>query len=274
MSPATLERPPAVDPRIEARRLAVDAGRRRRRWRAVLAVAAVVALGAALWGLSRSPVADVDHVEVRGVQHASVEEVVAATGIAAGDPLLDLDPGALASSVEALPWVAQAQVSRHWRDGRVVVEVLERTPVAVVDHPTAWALVDAGGHVLALAPRPEGDAGAPEAVLPAAAGLPRVQGVEPVPAGAALATEQAGPALEVAAALTPGVAEALGAVRVVEGRPELVLADGGTVRLCDTSDLDVKLRTLATALAEIDLTGLATIDVCLADTAVLTREGS
>jgi cell division protein FtsQ len=271
---AVAERPPAVDPRIEARRREVHAEHRARRWRLGGAVAALAVLAAGLWGLSRSPVADVDHVDVVGNDHVGAEEVVAAAELSAGDPLLEIDPAAAAARVGGQPWVARAQVARHWRDGRVVVEVLERTPVAILEHPGAWALVDASGRVLAATPRDPDHDVAPELALPGAVGLVRIQGLEPAEPGTVLAAPDAGPAIEVAAALTPGVADHVAAVRVVEGRPELALAPQGWVRLCDASSLDVKLRTLATVLAEVDLTALASVDVCVPDTAVLTREGA
>lgn len=247
-----------VDPRIDARRRAVHAERRRRQRRTAVALAVVTGLVAAVWGASRSSVADVDHVEVVGVVNLRPDEVTAAAGVSIGDPLLDIDTGAVARSVESIPWVAKAQVVRSWRDGRVTIEVLERAPVAVVDHGGSFSVLDVGAKVLGTSSRHPSDR------------LPTITGVAPVEPGETL--EDAVAAVDVAVALPEALRSHVASIAVVDGSPELALEPQGSVRLCDASDIDVKVQTVATVLAEVDLTDLAVIDVCVPDTAVLTRE--
>lgn len=249
-----------VDPRIDARRRAVHAERRRRQRRIAVALAVAVGSVAALWGASRSAVADVDHVEVVGVVNLRPDEVVEASGVANGDPLLDIDPGSVAASVESIPWVAKAQVVRNWREGRVTIEVLERAPVAVVDHGGSFSVLDVGGKVLGVSSRHPSRQ------------LPTITGLEPGEPGSTLA--EAVPAVDVAVGLSEAVRTHVSEIVMVDGAPELILQPQGSVRLCDASDLDVKVRTVGTVLAEVDLTDLAVIDVCVPDTAVLTRESA
>ena len=289
MSPAGLaERSRvAVDPRIAQRRRQVTADRRRRWLRRAGAGVALVALLAGLAALTRSPLLDVDAVEVRGAVRTTDDAVVEASGLRVGDPILELDEGAAAAGVAALPWVADVEVHRAWRDGRVEIVVTERTPAAVVATDATWVLVDASGRALAVVDRPPAPPAPPEgqapdpaavaahedpaAVLPEAAGLPVLVGPGAVAPGEALPPEAA-PLLDVAAQVPPGVATRVAAVRAEEADVVLDLRPGGRVVLGPATDLDVKLRTVTTVLAEADLTCLAAIDVQVPDTAVLTRE--
>ncbi len=124
------------------------AGRRRLK-RLTLALAVVAAVVLAL-AATRTPLLDVDHVRVTGVDGARAEAVLEAAAVASDQPLVSLDAGAVAARVEDLPWVASAQVSRSW-PATVRVRVTERVVVAAVqvteDHV---ALVDADGYVVAI----------------------------------------------------------------------------------------------------------------------------
>jgi cell division septal protein FtsQ len=250
-------RPSAPDPRIAARRQAVEADRRRtvRRRRAVVA-GIVTALALAGW-LAHSPAFDVDDVQVTGAAAQSVADVVAAAAVSPGDALIWVDGGEIADAVESLPWVATATVTRHVRDGRVVVSITERTPVAVVATVEGALLADGEGYLLAW--------------TPIDGGLPVVQGIVPGPPGTRLEGVDRAP-LALAAALPAGLSGMVAEIRAAgNGTLELVLREGGVVRLGVLDELATKLRTLQTVLDTVDLDCLATIDVSVADTAVLTR---
>jgi cell division protein FtsQ len=157
MSTQTLEPSPAVDvdPRIQARRDEVErAGhRRRRRWR--LAILGALALVGAGWFVTRTALLDVDRLEVEGATHLDPEEVRSASGVTLGDPLLDVDEGDVRARVEALPWVADADVEVSWR-GDVVARITERRPVAMMRGGDGRpVLVDAEGRVLQVAVLPD-----------------------------------------------------------------------------------------------------------------------
>jgi cell division protein FtsQ len=253
--------PVAVDPRMRRRRIGVrrDAGRRRlKRITLGLAVAAVV-VGAAV--ATRTPLLDVDRVDVAGVERTTADQVRNAAGIDRGDPLISVDPGAVARRVEELPWVDSARVERSW-PSTVEVQVTERVAVAVVqltdDHA---AVVDADGRVLVIEPRAADAEPDPEGPLV----LTGVDGT--VREGERLGSE-AREALEVAVA----VAERMpGVVAAVATDLDAALVQGGAIRFGDTDDLDAKVTAAKTVLSEVDTACLELLDVRVPGSPALTR---
>jgi cell division septal protein FtsQ len=53
------------------------------------------------------------------------------SGISTGEKLARIEPRAIAAKFETLDWVAEAKVSRNWINGKVLIEITERTPVAI-----------------------------------------------------------------------------------------------------------------------------------------------
>ena len=68
---------------------------------------------------------------VTGSVHETAAQVVAQAGLAGQPPLLDVDAGAAAATIEQLPWVRSATVHVSWPDG-VHIAVTEETPRFVV----------------------------------------------------------------------------------------------------------------------------------------------
>lgn len=257
----------AADPRIAERRRQVEREHRRRLRRrvvAVLVVASMVGLG---WGFVQSPLLDVEAVVPSGAPDpARAEAVVRASGVRLGEPLALVDTAGVGRRVESLPWVDTVTVERSWPGGTLTVAVTARVPVAVV--PLAdgrWVLVDRGGRAITESPD--------------AAGVPVLGGVSVDGPGSRLAPVDQS-LVEVAAALTPGLASRVAEVGSgAGGEAELRLADGGVVVLGQPGDLAseelaIKLRTVRTVLATVDLSCVARIDVRVSDTAVLTRNPS
>ena len=52
------------------------------------------------------------------------------TGITKGQKLARVEPRAVATKLEELDWVESADISRNWINGKVVVELTPRTPIA------------------------------------------------------------------------------------------------------------------------------------------------
>lgn len=129
---------PASVRRLMARR--PPAGARAR----PLALAGAVAVLALLvvWTLWSSSLLGVREVRVTGVEVLSVEQVREVAGVTERTPLLRVDLGAVAHRVAGLPPVETVRVRRDWPD-TVVIEVTERTAVAVVPGDGGAALVDA-----------------------------------------------------------------------------------------------------------------------------------
>ncbi|HKE72283.1 MAG TPA: FtsQ-type POTRA domain-containing protein [Acidimicrobiales bacterium] len=268
--PPAAPSPVVVDPRMRSRRIGVrrEAGRKRlQRLTYVLAGVAVVVLGLAAL---RSPLLDVDRVTVTGARHTGPGEVRRAAGVERGDPLIGVDAGAAARRIEALPWVARAQVSRAW-PSTVTVRVTERTPVAQVRiNAGRVAVVDAGGRVLAFrAVAPPPPAGARPGAGPPAAGSPVIlTGVHGRLAEGGRLPADARAALRVAVAARdrlPGV------LASVDAGLDATLAEGGVVRFGSAKRLEEKLTALKTVLDQVDTGCLATLDVRVPGSTALTR---
>lgn len=260
MTARTLERQrggPGVDPRIRARREAVarDRGRRRRRRLLGLGIAVLVVLAA--WGVSRSPVLDLDELTVEGAERTGAETVLDATGLRAGDQLVDVDAGAVRARVVALPWVADASVRIDWPDA-VRVRVRERSPLAVVrTGESTGVLVDRDGRVLGPATGLEG--------------LPVIEGVVVGAPGTTLDGSVAG-ALELTGLLPPGVRSRTDAVVLTAtGELELRARPGGVVRVGPPTRLAEKVLAIQTLFAQVDDVFVAEWDVRVPDSPTVRR---
>jgi len=136
----------------ESRVAAARARFSRRRWRGrlgrlklpLLVAAGVLGAGGGAWLVLGSDVLDVDDVAVRGTRMLDPGEVELTAAVPTGAPLARVDLDAIASRVEDLPAVAEAEVSRDW-PGTVQVVVVERTAVAVVDDGGSYRGLDAEG---------------------------------------------------------------------------------------------------------------------------------
>lgn len=247
-----------VDPRIRRRRAEVRRAEGRRRLRVVVAAAILSAAVAGGWGALRSPLLDVDRIEVVGVQHLEPAEVASAAAIPRGTALVDVDPGAVAERVRALGWVGTVRVERSW-PSTVAVVVTERTPVAVTRHDgEPWLLLDAGGRVLEqAAERPSG--------------LVVMEGVSVAGARPGATVEGAEAALAVARLLPAPLRAEVEAVVRTDGGTDLRLRGGGVAYLGSAQRLAEKLRALQTVLARVDTTGLATLDLRQPASPALTR---
>lgn len=123
-----------------------------RRW--LIALLVIVPIVAALgWLAWFSPWLAVSQVQVTVSAAPEVagpltaEEVQAVAEVQMGTPLLRVDTDAIQERVEALPAVESVTVSRSWPDA-IVVDVVRRTPVALVASGSAYDVVDASGAVI------------------------------------------------------------------------------------------------------------------------------
>ena len=249
-----------MDPRIRRRRVEVRRDEGRKRLRILLGCAGVVAAALAAVGVSRSPLLDVDYVQVRGAEQTGRLQVVAAGGLDGHPARLDIDTADVVRRVEALPWVLSASARLQW-PGTVQVDVVERRPAAVL--PAAqgqWALADITGRVLQVGPDKP-------------AGLPVIGAVDPPERAGQRVSAQAVASLRVAAALPADVRQRVADVAAVSGgEVELQLVPpGGVVRLGRPEELEPKLAALATVLARADLARIRVIDVRVPEAPALTR---
>lgn len=73
----------------------------------------------------------VDKVSIENNQRISTEEVLALSDIQPGVGIFDLDLERIGRKIEENPWIARAEVKRIF-PGEVVIEVVERTPGAIL----------------------------------------------------------------------------------------------------------------------------------------------
>ncbi|MDP9791972.1 cell division protein FtsQ [Catenuloplanes nepalensis] len=208
---------------------------RQRRIRAALPWAIAVAIIAVAsgigWMIYGTSVLGVRHVEVTGAVLLDPPQVRDAAAVPDLTPLARVDTGAVAARVEALAPVDRAVVSRRW-PGTLLIEVIERTGVAVVPRGDEFAVVDDEGVAFRTLPKRP-------------AGLPLLEVANPGPEDV---NTRAG--LEVLAALSTELHAKLISVTVeAPARIRLNLADERTIVWGDSSQSAVK-SSVATALLD------------------------
>ena len=248
------DRPP-IDPRIHQRRVAVLRSRGRRRLRWVLAVLGASALVVVVVALLHTPLFSARAITVAGAHpDTGTGAIVAAAGLGRHPPMISLNPSEVAGRVESLPFIATAEVSRHWPDG-VEITVTERVPVVTMAGPgTAWSVLDGHGRTLEVVPgRPPG--------LVVFIVHTRSGGVPPEPVGRSLPPD-ASAGLLVCRSLPKAFAAQVVSVTVApDGTISLALNSGITVRLGTGTDLTAKFEDVAAIIAHGSLHPTSTIDV-------------
>jgi cell division protein FtsQ len=223
-----------VNPRLDARRVAVQRDVTRRRTRRLMIVLSLLSTVLLAWLVVNSPLLDVDDVQIRGLDRVSLDAAEEAMGVSVGDSMARLDTGAIAEKLESMAWVDEVAVTRRW-PGTLEITVTEREAVAVtlVD-ADQWVLVDSDGRVLSEA-------------LGLVPSLPRLTGLraaaEP---GTFLAGDAAAP-LAIITALPDSVAEQVAAIwRDGDGELSMSLISGDVVVLGGDLDLRAKVAAAAT----------------------------
>ncbi len=245
------EAPPVavVDPRMRARRIEVRRSDARKRLHRLIAFGTAFGVIALTLVSLRSPLLDVDHINVVGADHTGVDVIRSASGIHRHQPLIDIDTGAARAKLLALPWVADVSVRRAW-PATIDIKVTERT--AAASEPAGqggYALLDATGRVLGVDPAPP-------------PGMLVVSGVAPAGTAGTTAPSDTTPALQVAAALPASLRPRLSGIDVASGDVRLLLAlGGGAITLGPPDQLPAKLLAVLTVLEQVDLTDVCTIDV-------------
>ena len=90
---------------------------------------------------------EVRHVEVSGTEHSSKLGIYAAAFEGASNSMLLVDLGAVRTRLQALPWVADASVTRRLPD-TLVVRITERAPVALWQYHHRLYAIDRTGALL------------------------------------------------------------------------------------------------------------------------------
>lgn len=233
----------SVDPRLRARRVAVQREAGRRRLRRLLVVLGLTALVVAAYGIARSPLLDVDDVSYVGLDQTPLAAVLDASGIDVGTSLVSVDTGAVEDRLEALPWIDTAHVERSWT-GRVTIEVTEREAVAAaMVEQDRWVLVDGTGRILTGVVNVDPD-------------LPKLSGIAAAGAPGTSLAPDAAAVLEVARLLPDRLRGRVDGVYLDElGDIWLSLKTADRVVLGAPRDLAVKVVVLSTALEQLEASG-------------------
>jgi cell division septal protein FtsQ len=96
--------------------------------RRLLLLVSVVVLVAVAYVLGWSSLFTVSSIEVTG------SKTQITSGILPGQKLARVEPRAVAAQIEKLDWVEKAKVTRNWINGKVSIELTERTPVAIYNN--------------------------------------------------------------------------------------------------------------------------------------------
>lgn len=119
-----------------------------RRWmnlRYLLVILLALALGGfAIYAVYFSSWLRAEGVQVVGLQQLTTEQVLTRARVPLGDPLAREDLHTIELRVEAMPIVKSADVSRSWPH-KVRIQIVERTPVAVLARGNRFVQVDASG---------------------------------------------------------------------------------------------------------------------------------
>lgn len=245
------------DPRIEARRRDVARTEGRKRLRVLIALSVITMASVGCLVLLQSSWLDIDEVVVVGGERTEPDLVRSASGIALATPLVDLDLAASREAVEALPWVATADVAKEW-NGTVTITITERVPVLALPTATGYMLVDAAGRQLGpVADRPEWSHVVNGVV---ASGVPG----QPAP------TEIHG-VIRLLSLLTADQLAEIASVTVADRNLVLDRIDGSQVELGSDSGLTEKLVSYDTIRAEVDLRCAHRIDLRVPTAPAITR---
>ena len=253
-----------MDPRLRARRGAVRRAEGRRRLRFILVGLAVLGLIFTGWAALRSPLLDLDHVEINGLGPSRLAEASEAIRLETGTPLKDVEPALIEADLEALPWVLHAEVEKSWPN-TLQVEVVERTAVARLSGTSdRGVVVDGAGTVMA-------EAGSAHAGLPliSLASFAELGAVEP-DALPGIALIEVIP--DDLAAWVEAITYSRGASAGARGLVGIDLVGEAEARLGEATLLGDKVQALRSVLNGVDLSCVRMIDVAVPDFPTVQRD--
>lgn len=143
-----------MEPRVAERRKSVSEDRARKRLKWILAVIVVVGLVLSAMWLIRSPVLSIRQVEISGTAHSDPRAVVSRIAMDVGTPTIDVSASAITAAILEDPWVRTVDVTVVW-PGTVVIDVVERVPVAPILAGQEWVLLGRDGGAIAVVADPE-----------------------------------------------------------------------------------------------------------------------
>jgi len=96
----------------------------------------LIVFGAGSYLLGWSSLLTVKQIEINGAPTINSEKVIAKSlNLSLGDKLARVDSRALANRLKANDWIQSADISRNWINGKVVIDLAPRIPVALYTAP-------------------------------------------------------------------------------------------------------------------------------------------
>ena len=96
----------------------------------------IIIFGAGSYLLGWSTLFTVKQIEITGAPTLTSEKAVAKSlDVSLGDQLARVDSRALANRLKATDWIKSADISRNWFNGKVGIDLIPRTPVALYIEP-------------------------------------------------------------------------------------------------------------------------------------------
>ncbi|NOX31465.1 MAG: FtsQ-type POTRA domain-containing protein [Actinobacteria bacterium] len=232
----------SVDPRLRARRSAVASASQRRRLKRLIGLSVLVAVALGAWGVTRSPLLDVDEVRWSGLDGTDLARASAIASIKTGAPIASVDGGSIESRLRELPWIEDVVVNRNW-SGVIDIDVIERVPVAVVmKTQDEWVMVDQSGVVLT------------DVVV--GSELPKLSGVPAAGDPGSTVDASVGAPLVVARLVGPELRPRLeGIARDERGEMWITLTSADRILLGDDSQLSLKVVAATTVIEALDAEG-------------------
>ena len=121
--------------------------------KAVITITTILIIfGAGSYLLGWSSLLTVKQIEITGAPTATSEkEIAKSLNLSKGDKLARIDPRALSNRLQVSQWIESADISRNWFNGKVVIEIQPRIPVALYTEPgKPQVALDASGATFIL----------------------------------------------------------------------------------------------------------------------------
>jgi cell division protein FtsQ len=151
-------------------------------WKAAFFVVAIAAIIAGVgWALLGSKFLVVRSIDIKGGPAISRAQVITASGVKAGTPLIRVNTSQVARRVEQITLVQSARVRRDWPDG-LIITLQQRKAVLAITEGSSYGLIDKFGVVLRQVPQPP--AGMPVLTTPGTAQPGSLRGSPAVAAAA------------------------------------------------------------------------------------------
>lgn len=235
-----------------------SAGNTRRRLMRITVFLALPALVATAFLVLHTSLFAIGSVNVAGAKETSAAEIISIARLNGRPPLIDVNPVAVSTRIESLPWIKTAVVVRHWPKS-VTIIVNERVPVAEASiRRHRWELFDVTGRALGFRSL-------------RTAGLVRLRKIAPMPAPGSDATEALGGEVALADALPVALLSKVQEVTYsTSDELSLTLASGAVVIFGSAFGLSGKVVALSTLLADhVSLAGVTSINLRVPSSPVL-----